>query len=218
MRPLLLPVACIAVAVAPLALSACGSESPSAGTGTGTRAAAALSIVPSTRPCPDVSPSFTFTGTIVNRLAVPVTLQVGEYTCDDWSGRSTPGAVLTGRTIAAGGEITVTLEPRTYRNRLWTMEFVTADGYTSFGTARMSLPTSIGHPDWTTLGPKAYTHTWQVGNRTLHARFTPVGPTGARDTPADLLPRNVDDLGIAVHRRQVVLVTGASGPRRRVAV
>lgn len=214
MKRLLLPLACITVAAAPLALSACGSESPSAGTGT--RSAAALSIEPSTRQCPEASPSFTFTGTIVNRLAVPVTLQVGEYTCDDWSGRSTPGAVLTGRTIAAGGETSVTLEPRTYRNRLWTMEFVTADGYTSFGTARMSLPTSVLDPVWTTLGPKAYTRTWEVGNRTLQARFTPIGPTGARDTPADLLPRHMDDLGIAVHRRQVVLVTGASGPRRRV--
>lgn len=204
----------VAAATAPLMLSACGD---SANEATTTRSAAALSIVPSTRHCPDVSPSFTFEGTIVNRLAVPVTLQAGEYTCDDWSGAGTPGAVLTGRTIQSGGETGVTMEPRTYRNRLWTMEFVTADGYTSFGTARMSLPTSADTPKWSTKDPGSYERRWKVGTRDRRATFTPIGPTGAPDTPADLLPRYMDDLVIAVHRKQVVLVTGASGPARRAA-
>ena len=203
----LLPIVSLAcLAASALVLSACGGSTSDSGS---TRAAAPLSVVPDTKTCPERSPSFTFNGTIVNRLKVPVTLQVGEYTCDDWSGASTPGAVMTGRTIESGRWIDVTLEPRTYRNRMWTMEFVAADGSTSFGDARIALPTSTIEPFWTANGAGSYERTWKFQGDDITATFLPIGPTGQADTPTSLLPAASTDMGIVAYRKQVALVTQA---------
>ena len=196
----------LAIVASSMVMSACGSSSTDEGS---TRAAAQLGVEPDTRPCPERSPSFTFEGTIVNRIQVPVQLVVGEYTCDDWSGRSTPGAVMTGREIDVNRSLQVRLEPRTYRNRQWTMAVVAASGATSFGTARVSLPTSTVEPFWTTTGPGAYERRWSFQGQDLAATFLPIGPTGEADTPTRLLPQASTQMGIVAHRRQVALVTQA---------
>ena len=143
MKRLLFPLACITLAAAPLALAACGSDSSSAGTETAARAASGDPF-PDTKTCPEKSPSFDWSGSILNRLPVAVSLAAGEYTCNDWSGVSTPGAVLDGKvlepiTTTYQNSFGFSLEPRKNTTREWTMQFAPADGGEPYGRARVYL-------------------------------------------------------------------------------
>lgn len=201
--------ACLAVAGGSLLLAACGGESTTtADTGATTRAAVAGQI-PDSKTCPDRSPSFDWSGSIINRLAVPVELVVGEYTCDDWSATGTPGAVMNGTTIDANRYVNVALEPRTYRNRQWTMRIQPADGGAPLGTARVFLPTSAIDPFMSTPGQGAYERSWKSAGNTITATFLPLEATGEADTPTSLLPTYSSRMGIVVHQGRVALVTEA---------
>jgi hypothetical protein len=208
----LLFVACTACTV-PLALAGCGGSDTSSLFTTESREAAP-GFTPESTTCPEASPSFRWDGKVTNRLDVPVTLAVGEYTCDDWSGASTPGAVLNGKIIAPRASMNVRLEPREYRTRKWTMAFAGQDG-DALGTARLWMRQSgsiIGEdPDWSTPNQGAYSRTWTYAGNPKCAWFLPLAETSAPDTPTSLLPNYPQWMGIVVSRGRVAVVTQAGG-------
>lgn len=209
MRTRYTALACLALAGGSILLASCGGNSAASGTTAATTRAAAADPFPDSKTCPEASPSFDWDGAIVNRLAVPVTLVVGTYTCDDWSGQSTPGAVMNGKEIASNASLKVALEPRRNRNRQWTMQLRSTDGGASFGEARVHLDTAAIEPDMSTPGPGAYERTWKNAGNTIKATFLPLEPTGAADTPTSLLPTYSSLMGIVVHQGHVALVTQA---------
>lgn len=97
--------------------------------------------------CPEADSS-TWNPTIINYLPVPITLRAREYSCDDWSGTSTPGRAFSGKVLQPGERRAFTLEARiAAKTREWTMEIM--DGATSLGTARMLM--SRGTSGWITI-------------------------------------------------------------------
>ncbi len=201
MRLLPIPLAAAALIAASALFVACGGDS------TASTTRAADGVVQSTNPCPERSPSFDWDGSIVNRLPEAITLTAGDYTCDDWSGVSTPGAVLTGKTIEPNRSLDVRLEPRLDRNRQWSMTFAPAAGGVSFGTVRVLLETAFVDPFMEAVGPESYNRSWKTTNGTITAKFVPLNPTDAPDTPTSLLPAASTTMGIAAHKGRVVIVT-----------
>ena len=167
-------------------------------------------MTPDSRTCPDESPSFAWDGKITNRLDVPIRLTVGDYTCDDWSGSSTPGAVMNGQVIPPKGELKVHLEPRKYRTRQWTMSFAIDSG-PDLGSARMWMRQAAADNDWSTPDQGAYERTWTFAGNGECAWFLPLQPTGASDTPTSLLPNYPKWMGIVVSRGHIAVVTQAGG-------
>ena len=214
MKRVLFPLACITLAAAPLALAACGSDSSSAGTETAARAASGDPF-PDTKTCPEKSPSFDWSASILNRLPVAVSLAAGEYTCNDWSGVSTPGAVLDGKvlepiTTTYQNSFGFSLEPRKNTTREWTMQFAPADGGEPYGRARVYLTQeAIGDPVMTTPDQGTYERRWRFQDHAMAGWFLRLGPIDAPDTPASLLPQDSTTMGIVVHEGHVAIVTGA---------
>lgn len=211
-RRLLLPLACITVAAAPFVLGACGSDSSGTGTATSTRAADSDPF-PDTKTCPEKSPSFDWSASILNRLPVAVSLAVGEYTCNDWSGVSTPGAVLDGKVIKPltttyDNSFGFSLEPRKNVTRKWTMQFAPADGGEPYGRARVYItPEPLGDPIMTTPDQGTYDRTWRYQGDRMKGWFLRLGPIDAPDTPTSLLPQDATTMGIVVHEGHVAIVT-----------
>lgn len=212
MRAYLLPIALLSLAASAVVLSACGSDSPGSGTAAD-RGAAEAGLTPDTTTCPERSPSFDWSGAIVNRVPVAVALTVGEYTCDDWSGVSTPGAVLNGKVLQPAARplepgLEFTLEPRENVTRIWTMQFAPADGEEPYGRARVYLKTAGAFtPFMTTPDQGTYKRTWTYAGNTITGWFLRLGPIDAPDTPTSLLPPSATTMGIVVHQGHVAVVT-----------
>lgn len=134
--------AVVSAAVLALLVSGCGGSSattaPSAST---VRQAAGVDFAPDSQTCPEKSPSYTYKTSIVNRMPFPIRLTAGEYTCNDWSGVSTPGHAFTGKVLQPGESLAFTLEPRKYTTRAWTLAFSEVDaGLAPFGAVRLRMP------------------------------------------------------------------------------
>lgn len=163
--------ACALIAAAGAVAAGCGGDDgPSApapatdaAQATARNASAADGEFPSSRACPEENPSWRWRGVVSHSIAVPVKMWVGTYTCDDWSGRSTPGAALNDRWM--GDAIRVTLEPRMYRNRYFTMQFDNPDKRphdpSDFGVVRMSISEKQDGDHWVTPAQGTSTYTWR---------------------------------------------------------
>ena len=211
MRSPLIPLAVLALLAAPLALSACGTDSADVGSTT-ERGATGTGLTPETKTCPEESPSFDWNGEIVNRLPVAVQLTIGDYTCNDWSGASTPGAVLNGKVLqpakgALEPGLKFGLEPRRNTTRIWTTQFEPAGGGDPYGTARVYLEKSLIEPFMTTPDQGTYERTWTFQGDTIKGWFLRLGPIDAPDTPTSLLPQSASVMGIVVHNGHVAIVT-----------
>jgi len=132
----------IALALAAgVVLSACSSTDRSAAPAedAGPLSASVGSFVPDTKTCPDKS-SFTVKRKVTNELPFPIVLSAGEYTCNDWSGASTPGRAFDNLLLGPGESKSVTLEAADNVTRNWTLAVKQggANGY--LGKLRMSIP------------------------------------------------------------------------------
>lgn len=100
---------------------------------------------------------------VSHSLTMPVKMWAGTYTCDDWSGRSTRGAALNDRWM--GDAIRVTLEPRMYRNRFFTMQLdnpgTSPHNRSDFGVVRMSISEKQDGDHWVTHKDGTTPYTWR---------------------------------------------------------
>ncbi len=170
-RPARALAACALIATSGVLAAGCGggdgssdATSTTGAAGTSARMAAdPVGEFPSSRTCPEEKPSWTWKGVVSHTLTVPVKMWVGTYTCDDWSGRSTPGAAINGRWM--GDAIRVTLEPRMYRNRYFTMQFDSPDknpqNPSTFGRVRMSISEKQDGDHWVTPTEGTSTYKWR---------------------------------------------------------
>lgn len=129
------------VLAAGVVMSACSSTDRSAAPveDTGPLSASVESFMPDTKTCPDKS-SFTVKRKVTNELPFPIVLSAGEYTCNDWSGVSTPGRAFDNLLLGPGESKSVTLEAADNVTRNWTLAVKQegANGY--LGKLRMSIP------------------------------------------------------------------------------
>ena len=96
-------------------------------------------FTPETKTCPDKS-SFTVKRNVTNELPFPIVLSAGEYSCNDWSGVSTPGRAFDNLVLGPGESKSVTLEAADNVTRNWTLA-VRQEGASGFlGKLRMSIP------------------------------------------------------------------------------
>jgi hypothetical protein len=96
-------------------------------------------FTPDTKTCPEKS-SFTFVKKIVNETPLPLVLSAGEYTCNDWSGVSTPGRAFNDLLLKPGESTSVRLEMADNVSRKWTLA-VRQDGAGGYlGTIRITVP------------------------------------------------------------------------------
>lgn len=122
-------------------LSACSSTDRSAAPAeeAGPLSASVGSFMPDTKTCPDKS-SFTVQRKVTNELPFPIVLSAGEYSCNDWSGVSTPGRAFNNLNLGPGESKSVILEAADNVSRNWTLA-VRQEGASGFlGTLRMSIP------------------------------------------------------------------------------
>jgi hypothetical protein len=99
-------------------------------------------FTPDTKTCPEKS-SFTFVKKIVNETPLPLVLSAGEYTCNDWSGVSTPGRAFNDLLLKPGESTSVRLEMADNASRKWTLA-VRLDGAGGYlGTIRITVPTTL---------------------------------------------------------------------------
>lgn len=94
---------------------------------------------PDSKTCPEKSPSFSVDLKVLNLIPWAIRMDAGNYTCDDWSGVSTPGRELNDQVVGSGETKTFRLEPRKYRTRNWTMQFGTEGGW-PYGQADLTMP------------------------------------------------------------------------------
>jgi hypothetical protein len=96
-------------------------------------------FTPDTKTCPEKS-SFTFVKKIANETTLPLVLSAGEYTCNDWSGVSTPGRAFNDLLLKPGESTSVRLEMADNASRKWTLavRLEGAGGY--LGTIRITVP------------------------------------------------------------------------------
>jgi hypothetical protein len=89
--------------------------------------------------CPEVS-SFTLQRKVTNQLPFAIVLSASEWTCNDWSGVSTPGRAFDNLLIQPGESTTVTLEAAMRTTRNWTLT-VKKDGASGqLGKMRITIP------------------------------------------------------------------------------
>jgi hypothetical protein len=97
--------------------------------------------MPDTKTCPDKS-SFTVKRKVTNELPFPIVLSAGEYSCNDWSGVSTPGRAFNNLVLGPGESKSVLLEAADNVTRSWTLA-VRQEGASGFlGRLRMTIPIS----------------------------------------------------------------------------
>lgn len=132
----------IALALAAgVVLSACSSTDRSAAPAeeAGPLSASVGSFIPDTKTCPEKS-SFTVKRKVTNELPFPIVLSAGEYSCNDWSGVSTPGRAFNNLLLGPGESKSVTLEAADNVARNWTLA-VKQDGANGYlGKLRMTIP------------------------------------------------------------------------------
>ena len=143
-RILKIAVATLAVGLTAILASGCGDSDSNgkAEQAASTERQASAEAFPDSKTCPEKNPSFSFSFRVVNLLPWAMKLKAGDYTCDDWSGVSTPGRALNDQVVPSRKRMTFRLEPRQYRTRKWTMEFGTEGGGT-YGQVDLSIPLSI---------------------------------------------------------------------------
>lgn len=134
-------VAALAIGVLGILMGGCGgsdSNDQAAQEASVNRAASADGF-PDSKTCPEKSPSFSVDLKVLNLIPWAIKMNAGDYTCDDWSGVSTPGRELNDQVVGSGETRTFRLEPRKYRTRNWTMQFGT-DGGGVYGRADFTMP------------------------------------------------------------------------------
>ena len=208
-------ITCALIAASGILASGCGSgdggiDSTSTAGVAGTTARMAASQdaeFPSSRACPEEKPSWTWKGVVSHTLTVPVKMWVGTYTCDDWSGRSTPGTAINGRWM--GDAIRVTLEPRMYRNRYFTMQFDTPDknpqNPSTFGRVRMSISDKQDGEYWVT--PKEGTSPYKWRFTRLHRAQACEGSV-FKMNPTTLPASDPNNFSSSYEQLQIVSIDG----------
>ena len=168
---------------ASVVLAACGGSDMSGGaTDAQPERKAAAGFTADTATC-DERKSYTYRGSMINRLPFAITLQAGEYDCNDWSGANTPGTAFTGKTIPAGGRISFVLEPAYRTERNWTMAVTAASSGEMFGTARLYMPqTSLDSDRIMVRGAVA------ISRGEGSCDLLPLGATSAPATPLSAWP------------------------------
>ena len=168
---------------ASVSLAACGGSDMSGGaTDAQPERKAAAGFTADTATC-DERKSYTYRGSMINRLPFAITLQAGEYDCNDWSGANTPGTAFTGKTIPAGGKISFVLEPAYRTERNWTMAVTAASSGEMFGTARLYMPqTSLDSDRIMVRGAVA------ISRGEGSCDLLPLGATSAPATPLSEWP------------------------------
>ena len=201
-RALIVPALAIPTLTLGVLLAGCGNSDPSGDAAATTSVAkrAAAGFVAQTNTCDEHS-SWTYRPRFANLSSRAVVLRAGEYTCDDWSGVSTPGNVFNGIRMYPG-EQRFTLEPRDNVTRTWTMEISPAGSDTPFGTARMLI--SVGTQTLTVSGSSTVAI---AGGKKCD--YLQLAPTGDFDTPMSewsRLPGRAS-LGFVVYKGQFTVVS-----------
>ncbi len=143
------------------------------------------SFMPDTKTCPDKS-SFTVQRRVTNELPFPIVLSAGEYSCNDWSGVSTPGRAFDNLLLEPGESKSVTLEAADNVSRNWTLA-VKQEGANGFlGKLRMSIPISTGNGQTAPLkvaGSRKISAPDGSGRKTEHCDVLDLSRTNEPDTP-----------------------------------
>ena len=141
--------------------------------------------MPDTKTCPDKS-SFTVQRKVTNELPFPIVLSAGEYSCNDWSGVSTPGRAFNNLVLGPGESKSVILEPADNATRNWTLA-VKQEGASGFlGKLRMSIPISTGNGDTAPLnvaGSRKMTAPAGSGYQTDYCDVLDLSRTNEPNTP-----------------------------------
>jgi len=90
--------------------------------------------------CPEHA-SWTMPVDVVNMTGRNITLGAQNFTCDDWSGTSTPGRVFNEQVVKGYQSRTFSLEPRNNRIRNWTMTLSSAGA--DLGSFSAVIPMSV---------------------------------------------------------------------------
>jgi hypothetical protein len=134
-------------------------------------------------------------------------VKAGDYTCDDWSGVSTPGRAINDQVVRPDKMRAFRLEPRMYRTRNWTMEFGSEAGGT-YGRADIALPQSP-NPDFTPVRlrrPNVSDRTRLYGGPSCYfAYLNTINTKAAPETPVS--DYQVPDSNLLLNEQMIVLVS-----------
>lgn len=185
-----------------LGVAGCGTTPADEAASTPSTRGAVTAFVADTKACPDRSGSWTYKPVVVNLTDAFIVLRAGDYTCNDWSGTSTPGRVFNREVLPPNLPTRFTLEPRDNVSRNWTMEFTPRNEAGSLGTARMSVGAGSS-----TLRVAGSSEVSISKDTTCDIRG--ISPTSLADTPMPALAaiRGKASLAIAVYKGKFSLVS-----------